>query len=176
MRMDWKKGWRDLSKEVWFKRVYASIGTIMIILSFVIMVDPEPFLQFGYWGVFAFNLFGPGTLLIPTLSLNMDILILAIAAGAGMALNDSLSWVVGYGGRAIIKPSLKTEKVERGIKKYGIWAILFWSIVPFPFDFVGLIAGYLRFPYGKMLITAFIGKVIRFTLLGLGTNWIVGII
>lgn len=174
--MRWKDKLRELIGKEWFKRVYASIGTVMIVFSFLIIVDPEPFLRYGYYGVFVFNLFGPGTLLIPSLSQKLDVVLLALASGAGMALNDSLSWVVGYGGRAIVKPGKRTETVELRIKKYGAWAFLAYSIFPFPFDFVGLIAGYLRFPYFKMLLAAFVGKVIRFLLLGMGTTWLVGII
>ncbi len=174
--MIWKERWERITQNAWFKRAYTSIGSVMIILSFLIVVEPEPFLRFGYLGVFGFNLIGPGTLLIPTLSLKMNIWGLALASAGGMALNDSLSWVVGQGGRSIITPSPRAQKIEQGIKKYGIWALLFWSIMPIPFDFVGLIAGYLGFPFSKMFVASFLGKVTRFLLIGLGTNWVIGLI
>lgn len=145
----------------------------MIILSFVIVVEPEPFLRLGYLGVFGFNLIGPGTLLIPSLSLKMNIVGLAIASALGMSINDSLSWVVGHGGRAIITPSPRSLRIEQSIHKYGVWALFFWSVMPIPFDFVGLIAGYLGFSYKRMFLAAFLGKVARFLTMGIGTNWIV---
>jgi membrane protein YqaA with SNARE-associated domain len=174
--MEWKTRWEQLRQTNWFRRLYASIGTVMIVLSFLIIVDPEPFVRLGYPGIFVFNLFGPGTLLIPSLSLKMNVWGLALSSAGGMAINDSVSWMVGHGGRAIITPGKRTERVERAIGKYGGWAFLGYSILPFPFDFVGLIAGYLRFSYWKMLGAAFVGKVTRFVLMGMGTGWLMGVI
>ncbi|MFH1244770.1 MAG: hypothetical protein V1487_04355 [bacterium] len=111
--MKWKEKWVTLSQKTWFKRAYASIGMVMIVASLLIVVDPEPFLRYGYWGVFGFNLIGPGTLLIPTLSLKMNIWGLALASACGMALNDSLSWIVGQGGRSIIPPGTRAQKIEQ---------------------------------------------------------------
>lgn len=42
-----------------FKEITIILGVLFFVLTFVISLDPKPFLKFGYSGVFVFNLFGP---------------------------------------------------------------------------------------------------------------------
>ena len=137
-----------------FKKLTLILGVLFFILTFFISFNPGPFLKFGYLGVFVFNLFGPGTLLFPSLVKHMNLIGLAIATTSGMALNDSVSWLVGRSGDVV--------------HKYGSVALFFWSLIPFPYDLIGLIAGYLEFSYKRFLIPTFLGRFIRFILLGLG--------
>ena len=158
----------DFFKSKQFKKLTLILGAIFFILTFFISFNPKPFLQFGYLGVFFFNLFGPGTILFPSLLKHMNLTGLALATTAGMALNDSVSWLIGKSGDVIVKRSKKIERIEKSIEKYGAYALFFWSLIPFPYDLVGLAAGYLEFPYRKFLFATFLGRFIRFILLGMG--------
>ena len=60
--------------------------------------------------------------------------------------------------------------IEKWVDKYGIYALLVISISPIPYDFIGLIVGYLDLSFKKYAIPLFIGKFIRFVLVGLGTG------
>ncbi len=171
-----------MNKEKWvrifssrdFKRIVFIFGIVFLFLTALISVKPEPFLKFGYIGVFVFNLFGPGTLLIPSLSKYMNIFLLAFASSAGMSLNDSLSWYIGKFGHEIIPHSKKAEKIEKGVRKHGFPALFLWSLIPIPYDIIGLIAGYIGFSYKRFIIPTFLGKFTRFILLGLGVLKVLG--
>ena len=85
-----------------------------------------------------------------------------------MAINDSIAWIIGNSGKAVVDRPVKLKKIEHSIEKYGIFAIFFWSLIPFPYDIIGLVAGYLGLSYVRYIIPTFLGKFIRFTLIGLG--------
>jgi len=88
-----------------FKKIVLILGALFYIAVIFIAFKPEPFLRFGYLGVFVFNLFGPGTILIPSLSRHMDVFLLSIVGSAGMVLNDSVGWLVGRSGDVILPRS-----------------------------------------------------------------------
>ena len=151
-----------------FKKVTLILGVIFFVLTIIISFDPQPFLRFGYLGIFVFNLFGPETLLFPSLARHMNILGLAFATALGMAINDSVSWLVGRSGDVIMPRSNKVKRIEGTIHKFGSVALFFWSLIPIPYDIIGLIAGYLEFPYKSFILPTFLGKFVRFILLGSG--------
>lgn len=145
------------------------LGAIIMSLGFVIALKPDPFLQFGYAGVFMFNaLSGPGMLLLPTLSLTMNGFWLAAVSAIGMAVNDSVSWWVGTTTENLIDRGKKLEKIGKTLERYGMVGLFFWSLLPFPYDLVGLAAGYLGIPYWKYIIPTFLGKFVRFWLICIG--------
>ena len=47
-----------------FKKITLMFCGLFYFLVIFIAFQPEPFLCFGYLGVFTFNLFGPGTILV----------------------------------------------------------------------------------------------------------------
>lgn len=144
-------------------------GIGFLALTAVIALNPEPFVGFGYPGVFFFNMLsGPGMFLLPSLSTRMNVLGLAMASAGGMAVNDSVGWLAGRSGEELLPTSEKVKKIQNSIQKFGPWALLFWSLIPFPYDLIGLIAGYLRIPYPKYILPTFLGKFIRFLLISSG--------
>lgn len=85
-----------------------------------------------------------------------------------MALNDSVSWLAGKNGDIVLKRGQKIMKIEVKIKQFGPWAVFFWALIPFPFDLIAVIAGYLQISYTRFLIPMFFGRLIRFLLMGSG--------
>jgi membrane protein YqaA with SNARE-associated domain len=58
------------------------------------------------------------------------------------------------------------------MKKWGVWAILFFAFVPVvPFDVAGLACGALRFPVWKFMLAGWIGKSAKFIILLLFSSW-----
>lgn len=157
-----------------FKKTTFVLGIVFLILTLFISLDPKPFLKFGYIGVFIFNLFGAGTLLAIPLSRHMNIIRLAFVTALGMAFNDSVSWLIGRSGDVVIPRSKKVEKIEKTIHRFGSVALFFWSLIPIPYDIIGFIAGYLEFSYKSFIIPTFLGKFVRFILLGSGIVAIFG--
>lgn len=151
-----------------FKKTALILGIVFLFLSLVITIKPKPFLKFGYLGVFGFNLFGPGTLLIPSLATRMNLFGLAIATSLGMVLNDSVAWVIGASGDVIIPRSKKILRAEKIVQKHGVYGLFLLSLLPLPYDFIGLIAGYLQISYRKFFIPTLLGRFLRMVLIGLG--------
>ena len=148
-----------------FSLVFA---VVFYLLAFVVAFKPEPFLRFGYWGIFAYNLFGPGTFLIPVVSRHFAVFGVALATSLGMAINDSVSWLAGKNGDIVFPRGRRVARIEAAIKKYGPFALFFWALIPFPYDFIAVIAGYLKLPFKRFLIPTFLGRLLRFLLMGSG--------
>ncbi|KKS80244.1 MAG: hypothetical protein UV54_C0012G0005 [Candidatus Beckwithbacteria bacterium GW2011_GWA2_43_10] len=115
-----------------FKVFTLVFALIFYLLAFIIAFKPEPFLRFGYWGIFAFNLVGPGTFLVPSASRHFTVVGVALATALGMAINDSVSWLAGKNGDIVFPRGRRVARIEGYIKKYGPFALLFWALIPFP--------------------------------------------
>ena len=166
----------QIIKSPWFQKTTAILGLVFMILTGVIIIDPTPFLRFSYLGIFVFNMFGgSGMFLIPTLvGKSFHPILIAAASAAGMGLNDTVSWFIGSFGHKYIPHSPKVRRIEEVITKFGVIALFIWSMIPFPYDLIGLISGYLGFSYKKFIIPTFLGKFIRFTLIGYGIHLVFG--
>ncbi len=157
------------SKE--FKLISLVLSILVWIFTLTLSFNPDTFLKFGYPGIFVFNVVGGvGTFLVPILSRKLNLFLLAAVTALGMAFNDSIAYVVGRSGTVLLSENRKTEKVKESINKYGVVGLFFWSLIPIPYDFIGLVAGLLEFPYKKFLGASFAGKLVRFLLLGAGVN------
>jgi len=154
----------------YFKKIIVVLGSILALAGIFISLDPEPFLKTGYWGVFIFSLFGPVTVIIPVMSQHLNLYFLSLVACTGIVINDSIAYVVGRNADVFIPKSKKLLVLEKWVNKYGVFALLVISIAPIPYDFVGLAVGYLDLSFKKYVIPLFIGKFLRFVLIGLGTG------
>lgn len=152
-----------------FKTFTLILAVIFYLLAFAIVFTPEPFLRFGYLGIFVYNLFGPGTFLVPTASRHFAVFGVSLATALGMTINDSVSWLAGKNGDIVFPRGRRVERIEGYIKKYGPWGLFFWALIPFPYDFIAIIAGYLKMPFWYFVLPTFFGRFIRFLLLGSGS-------
>lgn len=152
---------------VWINRVLLVLGAVFLLLTFLVALDPTYYAQFGYPGVFIFNLFGPGTLLIPFMAQHFNIVLLAVVSACGMSLNDSVVYVMGRSGQTVVSPGEKANFARALVTRYGRAGLFLISIVPFPLDFIGGTVGYLGFSYSYYVLPTFIGKFVRFLVLGL---------
>ncbi len=85
-----------------------------------------------------------------------------------MALNDCISWFIGSYGHELIPRSKKVERLEKSINRFGVYALFFWALIPFPYDLIGVIAGYLGISFSKFIVPTFLGRFIRFVFMGIG--------
>jgi membrane protein YqaA with SNARE-associated domain len=157
-----------------FKRAAVIVGSTLAIGSILISVKPEPFLKTGYLGVFVYGMLGPVTMIIPTMSQHLNLYILSVVASAGVVVNDTLAYIVGRNSDVFVHKSKKVLLVEKWVNKYGVFALLVISVLPIPYDFIGLIVGYLDLSFKKYAIPLFIGKFIRFVFVGMSTSLILG--
>ncbi len=135
-----------------------------------ITIDPRPFIRFGYFGVFIYNLFGVGTITVALLANQMNVYLLAFVSAWGNTFNDSVSYIVGKSADNLISKHKHAAKVQENLEKYGMFYLFFFSLIPFPYDFIGGVVGYLHYPYKKFMMATFLGKVTRFILIGWGIN------
>ncbi|MBI4099533.1 VTT domain-containing protein [Candidatus Microgenomates bacterium] len=157
-----------------FRQFYFLLFLVLLIFGLYTIVRPEPFLKYGYFGVFLFNLLGgPGTYLIPSLSQKMSLVPLALSTAIGMTFNDSMGWVVGQASTAVFKKGDWTVRAEQILKKYGVWGLFILSVLPIPYDAIGLAIGYLGASYKIFFWPTLFGKFVRFILIGLGTSWLI---
>lgn len=152
-----------------FKKFTLILSVLFIVVSFLSALDPRPFLRFGYLGIFIYNLFGTGVVIVPVFSRYFHVIPVAFLAALGMSVNDTVSWYAGKTGQIIIPPSQRMAKIHDQITRYGPWAIFFWALIPFPFDIIAIAAGYLRLSFWRFLIPMFLGRFVRFLLLGSGS-------
>ena len=162
-----------MQKSVWINRFLFVFGIVFLALTFVIALDPARYAQFGYPGVFVFNLFGPGTLLVPLMAPHFNIALLAFVSAIGMSLNDSVVYVMGRSGQVVVQPGKRSDWVRAMVQRYGQKGLFAFSLIPLPLDVVGGTVGYLGFSYWYYLLPTFVGKFLRFFLLGLVVTWII---
>jgi membrane protein DedA with SNARE-associated domain len=93
--------------------------------------------------------------------------LVALASASGSALGQFTAYLAGYGGRAVINKnnSVWYRRAEDWMRRYGSLAIFTFAIAFLPVDVIGIVAGALRFPYWKYLLSTFAGYLPK-TLVG----------
>lgn len=132
----------------------------------------ESIASYGYTGVFVATFLcdttiifpAPGGLVVVIAAAMFNPAWVALAAGVGGALGESTAYLVGRGGRAVIRDRYlgKYERAENWMRRYGFATIFLFALVPFLiFDLVGMIAGSTKYPYWKFLLATLAGRIPR---------------
>lgn len=132
--------------------------------------------MFGYFGIFIVSLISTSTLFLPaplysiiTFSsfLGMNPILVALVSGIGMTIGEFSGYLVGVGSGAIIYERNKkiVIKFKKFFKKFGLITVSIFAFLPFPFDFVGIMAGIGRYDIKKFFLATFIGKFLKALLL-----------
>ncbi|MBE0416091.1 MAG: VTT domain-containing protein, partial [Dehalococcoidia bacterium] len=158
----------------------AIVVVLFIVLGYAILrLSPylEGFEQYGYLGAFFVSVITSSTVILPApgffvigalaASQAFSWALVALASGVGGALGESTAYLAGYGGAVIITPEQSKwyKRAEDWMRRYGSVTIFIFSITWLPFDFVGIAAGALRFPFWKFLLATIAGRMPR-TFLG----------
>jgi membrane protein YqaA with SNARE-associated domain len=161
-----------------------SEGTLQIVFAILVIVvviyfskEISSFGAYGYLGAFFISILSSATIFFPApgwaaiiaLSSTLDPVILGIFAGVGSAIGELTGYIAGDGIRDIMNSKIKeTKNIEKLVRKYDVFAIMFLAFVPNPFfDVAGIISGGLKIPWWRYLIAAMIGRVCRYVLLAL---------
>ncbi len=136
--------------------------------------------SYGYLGAFLVCLVSnasvilpvPGILLFFPLVTTFNPVLLGLAGATGGAIGEITGYMAGYSGRRMIQDSRIYHRMEGWMKRWGIWAIFVFAVVPFlPVDIAGLVAGALRFPMWKFLLVVWVGKSLKYIGLMLAAAW-----
>lgn len=129
--------------------------------------------EYGYPGVFLFNLLASATVILPMPGVAVTSLMgavfnpfwVAVAAGSGAALGELSGYMAGFSGQQVAERNKMYDRIEQWMRKYGEIAILVLAIIPNPFfDVAGMIAGALRMKVWRFLLFCWMGKVLKMLL------------
>lgn len=143
--------------------------------------------QWGYLGILFVQLISSSTILLPLPGIAvvfvygtiLNPLIVGLFAAVGSALGELTGYAVGYGGhRLIINRDRKVAKKVRSLlhKHNPFFVIMFFSVIPFPFDIVGVVCGLSKYDVRKFVLAAFAGNWIKLSVIALagfhGLPWV----
>lgn len=137
----------------------------------------------GMWGLFVFSLFANVTVFIniPYSSaavllggLGLHPWLIAVVAGFGAMIGQWAAYLVGYGGGRMIARGQEgrfdaMRKFLEQRRYLTPWLVFFFAAIPIPDEMLLIPLGVIRYPFLKMILPMFFGKVIQnyyFALLG----------
>lgn len=134
----------------------------------------------GIWAVFIIALIDAsffGIPLDPVIAYYVAIdprrtIVYALMASCGSALGSTVPYLIGYkGGEAVVEKKLGPKRFARLhalSEKYGDMALIIPALMPpgFPFKAFALIAGVTEMRYLHFLLSIFVGRLLRFIILG----------
>lgn len=148
--------------------------TLAITITFLVLILRDKFIElkaFGYLGIFFLSILGNATIILPIPSILAAYLgggilnpfYVGVIAALGATIGELTGYLAGYGGRIIIEDPQKLKKIEKWMKKHGLWTIFFLAIIPNPlFDLAGIASGMLHLPVWKFFLATWLGKIIKF--------------
>lgn len=126
--------------------------------------------QYGYLGIFLISLLGAMSIFLPV-PYTVVIFILgglptfnpiwiAVAAGLGAAIGEFSGYLIGVGGRRVIKDKYKKKMdfLTKLFKKYGPVAIFVFALTPLPDDLLFIPLGVMRYNLLRAFLPAILGK------------------
>ena len=124
----------------------------------------------GYPGVFLLSFLGsvsmvlpvPGLISVCSATVLLNPFMLGLLSGVGETMGEVSGYGLGYGGQAVFERHRFYLKLKRWMQQRGVLVLLVVSAVPNPiFDFVGIAAGSVRFPFRTFMVTVLLGKLIK---------------
>lgn len=100
-------------------------------------------------------------------------LLYVLMAAAGSALGSLVIYAIGYkGGEELLRKRLSEARFQRlhaAFEKHPFWSLMFPAMLPppTPFKMFALAAAVAEMSIGHFLLAIFLGRAIRFSLLGL---------
>lgn len=169
--------------------VFGLLVIAVIIFFFLFISDNPDFFnsvvsQYGLVGLFIAAILANATIFLPV---PMDVLvifiganpglvglqpgllnyvIIAVIVGLGAAIGEMTAYIIGLQGLNIAERFGKGQvekitQIKSNLGRGGTIVIFLGALVPFPFDFIGIAAGLVRFPPGKFFAVVFAGKTIK---------------
>ena len=128
---------------------------------------------YGYLGVFLINVVGSGSLFFPVPGLAVAFMggglhfnpwLVALFGAAGSTIGEITGYLAGYGGQVLAEKSKRYVQIENWMRRHGDITVFVMAAIPNPlFDMAGLASGSLRFPLWRFLLAAFLGKIVKYT-------------
>jgi membrane protein YqaA with SNARE-associated domain len=165
-------------------RVATAIAVVVaLVLSLVFREHLQELEQYGYVAVFVVGLISNATLILPVPGLAVSSILgsvfnpwaVGVVAGVGQALGELTGYMAGYGGQTWVVDHPRYRWLGRRMERYGVFAVFLLALFPNPlFDVAGVVAGVLRFPVWKFLLSCAAGKIIKNVVFALAGYYGVG--
>jgi len=131
---------------------------------------------YSYLGAFLISLILNATVILPAGSFVViatlgaalpSATLVGLLGAAGAAMGETVGYMAGYTGRAIVQRQEMYVRLEAWVKKWGVLTIFVFSLVPFIFDLVGIAAGVLRLPLWKFVLACWLGRTVLYVIIAL---------
>lgn len=139
----------------------------------------------GLIGLFVLSILGNATLIIPApvfvfacaAGTVFSFVAVGVVAGLGAAIGEMTGYMAGYGGTAVLPRGRVYERLQTFMQRRGMLTIFLLAAVPNPiFDVGGILAGVIRMPVWRFIVSAWAGKTLRLGALAFvclsGTPWL----
>lgn len=163
-----------MDKKITKKHSYLFGLVFALVISILVFIYRDKFVYlegYGYLGIFLISVLGNATVILPvpvilTAFIGGGIFnpfFVGVVTAAGAAIGELTGYLVGYGGKIVLKDDKKLEKVEGWMEKYGLWVLFVLAVIPNPFfDLAGIVAGATGIAVYKYLIVVTLGKMVKF--------------
>lgn len=98
-------------------------------------------------------------------------MLVGLAGGVGAAIGEITGYMAGYSGRGVVERLKLYNRMVEWLKRWGMLAIFFLSLIPFFFDLAGIAAGALRYPLWKFLIACWLGRTVLYIAIAFAGAW-----
>jgi membrane protein YqaA with SNARE-associated domain len=156
---------------------------IALVLSFIFRRHLQELEEYGYVAVFLVGVISNATLILPVPGLAVSSVLgsvfnpwaVGLVAGVGQALGELTGYMAGYGGQTWLDEHSRYRRLRDWMQRYGVVAVFLLALLPNPlFDVAGVIAGALRFPVWKFLLSCAAGKIIKNAIFALAGYYGIG--
>ena len=170
---------QSVDQDLWQTAGRIAASLIVIGITAGIMLNRElieHLAVYGYPAVFLVSLLANATIVLPAPSFAIVIAAggalnpvgVGLAAGMGAALGEMTGYLAGLSGQGFFQDKRMYQRIKRAMENFGSPVIFVLVAVPNPFfDVGGLIAGTLRMPAWRFLLSCWLGKSARFILLAM---------
>lgn len=161
----------EMGKREWLKKRLIPLLTLLLVIAITVgiflyrekMVELE---GYGYLGAFLVSLVSNATIILPTpglliimaLGATFPSVLVGLAAGIGAAIGEMTCYILGYSGRGLVEDRRLYDRLVEWLRKWGVLTVFIFALTPLPFDFLGIVAGALRFPFWKFFLACWLGK------------------
>jgi uncharacterized membrane protein YdjX (TVP38/TMEM64 family) len=174
----------------WARRHWISLTSItaVIILSVVIYFTSAltgDFEAYGYLGVFIIAILGASVIVVPVPHLPilfimgsvLNPFLVGLMAGLGEPIGEIPAYMAGVSGRLSLQNNKRFTRLNDLMRRRGSLVLFLFSAIPnFFFDFVGAIAGAIRYPFWKYMLVVFIGKTAKGLMVAFAGYWLLGLL
>jgi len=169
----------------WLKKRIIPISAVLLAIGitaalFLYRDQVSQLGNYSYLGAFLVGLISCATIILPVpgivvlfaLGTTQNPVLVGLAGATGGIIGEMTGFMVGYGGRGMVRGGRMYARAENWMRRWGIWAILAIAVLPLPiFDVAGVVAGALGYPLWKFLLVGWVGKSIKYIFLVVLGAW-----